>query len=373
MKDKQRGEKLLEEVYEKLIPSVVQRLDSSVLDNDLDYMQQAVIHVRQTKMQLKLYRAFKKTGKSNFLERYSNLFPVCNHPGCLIQSTVKENDNATSSGAVKIKTEGQAKHITAPVNISSEKSNMKGEVIILEDSEDEDEILHQNDRFENQKIAQRNSTEENDIENQWWSKVYKKHSNMADITNGHKMILLIQILAHADFIGEKVVVFSQCLKTLNFIERILQKPDWSKLVPEVKNINPKKKWGCWTRNVDYLRIDGSIQAKKRGELINQFNDEKLKDTKLFLISSKAGNVGINLIAANRVVLFDSHWNPAMDEQAIYRCYRYGQRKAVYVYRFLTQGKKSKMKFVALSFFAIETLMEFSLERHNGRKSLFSKC
>ena len=348
----------MHEVYNKLKPHV-QRFDSSVLAKDLKFLQQTVIHVRQTKIQLKLYRAYEKyakaRGTTNFLERYIKMFPVNNHPGCLLvrmlnQKPSAENGTEFHKKGLNIKVEDTNKPIIH--NHKNENVNSSDNVIILLDSddEDEDENYHNND----DKVKLPSQIKELSLDEIWWGKVFKKHGEeMSHLENGGKIILLLQILAHADTIGDKVVIFSQCLKTLDFIERALQLPDWSKHIPSIANLSPGKHWGKWRKNVDYLRIDGSIGAKERGFLVSQFNEKQdsmssvsqqeistknVEDiAKVFLISSKAGNVGINLVGANRVILFDSSWNPSMDEQALHRCYRYGQEKPVYAYRFLTQG------------------------------------
>ncbi|XP_030486495.2 protein CHROMATIN REMODELING 25 [Cannabis sativa] len=93
---------------------------------------------------------------------------------------------------------------------------------------------------------------------------------------------------------------------------------------------------CRERRYPYLRLDGTTSISKRQKLVNHFNDPS-KDEFVFLLSSKAGGCGLNLIGGNRLVLFDPDWNPANDKQAAARVWRDGQKKRVYIYRFLTTG------------------------------------
>ena len=85
-----------------------------------------------------------------------------------------------------------------------------------------------------------------------------------------------------------------------------------------------------------LRLDGSVSISKRQQLVKQFNDPSANQF-AFLLSSKAGGCGLNLIGGNRLVLFDPDWNPANDKQAAGRVWRDGQKKRVFVYRFLAAG------------------------------------
>ena len=100
-----------------------------------------------------------------------------------------------------------------------------------------------------------------------------------------------------------MIVFSQCLKTLDFIESVLNLPDWGNHVKSIEKLLNGKKVGSWRKNVEYLRIDGSTSAAERGDLVNKFNScsgehpvmineqDTKRNSKLFLISSKAGGVG----------------------------------------------------------------------------------
>ena len=97
--------------------------------------------------------------------------------------------------------------------------------------------------------------------------------------------------------------------------------------------------------------------------------ESCKDrARLFLLSTKAGNVGINLVSANRVVLFDTSWNPAQDRQALFRCFRFGQDKHVYIYRLVAEGfeKRVHARAAQKNFLALRVVDDKAFERmYNG--------
>lgn len=86
-----------------------------------------------------------------------------------------------------------------------------------------------------------------------------------------------------------------------------------------------------------LRLDGSTPVNKRSGLVDEFNRTSADKCFVFLLSAKAGGVGLNLVGANRLILFDIAWNPAVDLQAMGRIHRDGQRRPCYIYRFLVKG------------------------------------
>ncbi|KAH8054202.1 helicase [Aureococcus anophagefferens] len=109
----------------------------------------------------------------------------------------------------------------------------------------------------------------------------------------------------------KVLVFSQFTMMLNVLEDYLR-----------------------ARAVVYGRIDGGVTGRDRQRQIDAFSDAGSK-MRLMLLSTRAGGVGINLVAADTVIIYDSDWNPQNDVQAMARCHRIGQTKKVTVYRLLT--------------------------------------
>lgn len=130
-----------------------------------------------------------------------------------------------------------------------------------------------------------------------------------------KIRLLDQLLQQIRYkTDEKVVVISNYTSTLNLIEQLV--------------VNS---------NLSYLRLDGSVPAKKRTGLVDQFNRSNPSQSFVFLLSAKAGGLGLNLIGASRLILFDIDWNPATDDQAVARIHRQGQKRHCKIYRFLIKG------------------------------------
>ncbi|KAL6760316.1 SNF2 family N-terminal domain-containing protein [Haematococcus lacustris] len=93
---------------------------------------------------------------------------------------------------------------------------------------------------------------------------------------------------------------------------------------------------CRERGWPFLRLDGSTSIEKREKLVQAFCDPS-QNQFVFLLSSKAGGCGLNLVGGNRLLLYDCDWNPAVDKQAAARVWRDGQQKRVFVYRFLATG------------------------------------
>ncbi|XP_059610592.1 helicase ARIP4 [Phlebotomus argentipes] len=138
------------------------------------------------------------------------------------------------------------------------------------------------------------------------------------LENAPKMQIFFCILEESLKLGDRILVFSQSLLTLNLIEKFLQ-------MTTLTGTDIK-----WARNTNYYRLDGSTSALDREKLINEFNSNP--NIQLFLVSTRAGSLGINLVGANRVIVFDASWNPCHDTQAVCRVYRYGQKKPCFVYR-----------------------------------------
>ncbi|GAB1744175.1 hypothetical protein NU219Hw_g1331t1 [Hortaea werneckii] len=126
-----------------------------------------------------------------------------------------------------------------------------------------------------------------------------------------KTSLVLDILRLSEECGDKVLVFSSSIPTLNYFSDLFA-----------------------TSGIRFGRIDGSTKISDRIQIIEQFHKNSFD---VFLISTRAGGVGLNIQGANRVIIMDFGFNPAWEEQAVGRVYRLGQEKPVFVYRFLAGG------------------------------------
>ena len=175
------------------------------------------------------------------------------------------------------------------------------------------------------------------------------------------------LIKHAILAGDRMLIFSQNLPTLDLLEKILKKS----IKPHASSMDDHEK-NYWQSNVDYYRFDGSTPGSSREVLIKRFQqtsgeshvvkvendnneesgesvdvkpgddddckivgDVSSSQARLFLISTRAGSLGITLTGANRVCLLDASWNPCQDVQALSRVYRFGQRKSCFVYRLVS--------------------------------------
>lgn len=165
----------------------------------------------------------------------------------------------------------------------------------------------------------------------WSKEVFEAGYKPGVVEAGHKLQLFLEIAKACVLAGEKLLVFSQHLATLDLIEATLAK----QMVPTASKTRAKRR--PWTPRRSYYRIDGSVGGADRQTLINSFNDPKNTKTHLFLLSTRAGSLGINLVGASRVIVFDAAWNPAQDSQAVCRIFRFGQTKPCHIYRFVAAG------------------------------------
>lgn len=130
------------------------------------------------------------------------------------------------------------------------------------------------------------------------------------ITDSGKLIEIDRLLKTLQTANRRILIYFQMTKMMNLFEEYLIKMGYS-----------------------YLRLDGSSKVSHRNDLVNNWQNN---DIFIFMLSTRAGGVGLNLTAADTVIFYDSDWNPTVDQQAMDRVHRLGQTKDVTVYRLITK-------------------------------------
>ncbi|KAM7397771.1 hypothetical protein PAMA_005884 [Pampus argenteus] len=326
-------------VLHAMLAGCVQRRDYSELTQFLPPKHEYVVAVRVSPLQYKLYRHYldhvaavgsmtnrgKVRSGANLFKDFQVLSRIWTHPWCLQLSYInRENKEHEKKNEVKaaarqgneestVTETGQSKNKDKDVNVHISAT--------LTDAVKDAPAI----RDEEATISSRPQTAGDS-----WFKNLLSQKDATVLEHSAKMVLLFEILKMAEAVEDKVLVFSQSLISLDLIEDFLKASHRARDSSSIKA-------GSWIKNIDYYRLDGSTSAVLRTKWADQFNNAANIRGRLFLISTRAGSLGINLVAANRVIIFDASWNPSYDVQSIYRVYRFGQLKHVFVYRFLAQG------------------------------------
>ncbi|RZF37180.1 hypothetical protein LSTR_LSTR009705 [Laodelphax striatellus] len=129
------------------------------------------------------------------------------------------------------------------------------------------------------------------------------------VTDAGKLYVLDNLLKRLKEQGHRVLIYSQMTRMIDLLEEYM-----------------------WYRKLTYMRLDGSSKISDRRDMVADFQSRD--DIFVFLLSTRAGGLGINLTAADTVIFYDSDWNPTVDQQAMDRAHRLGQTKQVTVYRLI---------------------------------------
>uniref|UniRef100_A0A8C1JVK1 DNA helicase n=1 Tax=Cyprinus carpio TaxID=7962 RepID=A0A8C1JVK1_CYPCA len=342
-------------LYE-MLAGCVQRRDYTALTKFLPPKHEYVLAIRLTPIQCKLYRYYLDhfTGVGSALESgrgragtklfqdFQMLSRIWTHPWCLqLDYISKENkgyfDEDSMEEFIASETEESSMSLTSEDEKKKKRGKGKEQSSDKSDSDDLEVIKEWNTSSRGGNPEGRNRAEpveEVRVSNSGpgspspdWYKEFVTEADSEILEHSGKMVLLFEILRMAEELEEKVLVFSQSLISLDLIE-------------------------------DFLELAG--RAKEEGKLSPYKGEGK------WHFSLSTGSLGINLVAANRVIIFDASWNPSYDIQSIFRVYRFGQVKTVFVYRFLAQGTMEEKIYdrqVAKQSLSFRVVDQQQIERH----------
>ncbi|KAI9350052.1 SNF2 family N-terminal domain-containing protein [Zopfochytrium polystomum] len=296
-------------VLVNIIQPIVQRKDDSALRKELPLKNEYIITVKLTKEQYDVYMKYRKFcgdwyTEETILAQTSGLIMICSHPQAFKLHLEKTLRTSKKKEAKSLSLEPGAPIAEAVNDESGPTPQTLDSEASLRDSNGGNsagttqlESMGKDDAFKS--LVRLLFDQDKDI----------AHRNWGRIELSFKMMMAVEIVRMSTALGDKVLVFSRYLSTLQYLRDLL------------------------TPQFEVQLLTGAA-GQNRQKLIDDFNSPGMQ-FKVFLISTNCGGVGVNLVTANRVILIDHGWNPSLDQQAIARAYRYGQEKPTYVYRLLT--------------------------------------
>lgn len=283
--EQRKGLKRLQILKEDLEAKVC-RADISVIKQDLPQKSEFFITFSLTKIQKRAYELYVKSVLTNadhvedarFWGWLALLSLLCNHPSCFRRKIAdRGSDKARASNRRKGASTDDPEDVSLPVDVSVKKLG-------LSDAMMEEQL-----------------------------NIFKNQNDIDDPALSARTDVLLRLVDACLQVNDKVLIFSHSIPTLDYLENLLK-----------------------SEKRDLCRLDGSTKMATRQAITKQFNQDN-EQYNVFLISTRAGGLGLNLPGANRVIIFDFGFNPQWEEQAIGRAYRLGQTKPVFVYRFCSAG------------------------------------
>eukprot|EP01012_Entosiphon_sulcatum_P031117 TRINITY_DN3884_c0_g1_i1.p1 TRINITY_DN3884_c0_g1~~TRINITY_DN3884_c0_g1_i1.p1 ORF type:complete len:1200 (+),score=194.19 TRINITY_DN3884_c0_g1_i1:84-3683(+) len=262
------------------LSAFVHRRDAHVLLRQLPAKSEFAVHVPLTDFQLKLQTEFlRHNPRASIFMQHSTLVKIANHPQIFFEFCKR---------VLAAAADGKPRPEVPP----------QPEAIDVDAEEDEEEVVERTART---------------CDLTWATEYFDEATAPACLDLGeasHKLQVLLELLRKSTEVNEKVLVFSQFTQTLDLIQQVISDEGFT-----------------------FCRIDGTFSTTDRTRSVQQFKSPK---TQIMLVSTRAGGLGLNLVEATRVIVFDVSWNPAADSQAIARCWRFGQTRPVFVYRLVAE-------------------------------------
>ncbi|KAJ2713870.1 hypothetical protein H4R23_005880 [Coemansia sp. Cherry 401B] len=321
-----RTSTLMMRTLQKLLDKLVDRRDSNILSHQLPRKVEYVISCPLTEMQTQLYEnylaAFLGIGRGQeFTNLSSNeklfqhgmlLLTICNHPAVcrmVLDGHLQQQGSSGARRRILLQDDTLDLSDIEVVDKRNRDAPIGGDAVLADaDSELGQQIAHDD----------------------WCRDIFAAHSVQPTLdrvvvpeidgirqpTYSTKVLLVLEIIRQSVRLGEKVLVFSRSIPTLDYLQFIVEVAGVAAVDGEEA---PKP-----------LQIDGHTPTTKHSAIINEFNVPGSRHL-VFFISSGTGSIGINLVSASHVILFDIGWNLLYNDQAVARAYQYSQKQRVYVY------------------------------------------